>query len=262
MRGFLGILVVCMAGSVPAPGAEPRQATMIQDVVAGQTHENGKARWNSVLLSNVSNVCGLKGADRKWSLGDKASADPRANSLDCVASSVWIDNRSELPIKCRATLKLERPDDSARSLIIADRVLHPGRMEIVVTAYGEKAAHQQQYATDCKIASARHIPPPVPECGAKIISVPDPDTFYPPEARASGVEGDVVVQYIVDGAAKRLRDIRVSESSGNRGFDLAALKVAQYTRATSLSDCGDRRYRFKVKFRLPKEGTTSIPQEK
>ena len=243
-------VVLCAACPSMAQNAAGKPATRIMDVVAGQSHKNGKASWTSVMLSNASNRCGF------------SRADPRANNLTCMATSVWIDNQSKLPIKCRAGIKSDHPADSDRKPIVGNRVIQPGAMEIVATAFGEEARIPRTYATECAIATANEIPPPVAECGGKLVSAPDPDAFYPPEARRASLQGDVVLQFAIDGAAGRLRDILISESSGDRGLDLAALKVGQHARATSTTDCGGRIYRMKVKFKITESPAEQMPEAK
>lgn len=239
-------LAVALFGAAASLADEPRQATMIQDVVAGEAHENGEARWDSVVLNHLSDVCRLTGADRRIELGTKASPEPRANADDCVASSAYVHNTSERTIKCRVTLKLNHPDDSGRTEITGEGLVIPRATESLATARGEAARAPSKAITKCKISDASLSPPP--PCDFKITAAPNPDFYYPDESRRREEQGDVVLNFLVDPAAKRLRDIRVSESSGYRSLDVAALKVGRQMRA--ITSCPDRRRSVKVKFRV------------
>jgi outer membrane biosynthesis protein TonB len=61
----------------------------------------------------------------------------------------------------------------------------------------------------------------------------------------------VILDFRVDSAAQKLRDIRVSQSSGHRSLDIAALRVGRKMVATDT--CPDKRRKIKVKFRVTVE---------
>jgi TonB family protein len=242
------------AAAEPLP-TSPSQPRFIQDVVAGERHENGEARWDTVVFWQLTDVCRLTGADRKIELGKKASREPRANAADCVATIVWINNTSQWPIQCRAVLKLNQPDDTGHAEIKGQSLVMPGDMVGVATAYGD-GTRPSKTVTDCKVKKSPVPPPPV--CDFNVTKAPDPDSFYPADARRRDEQGDVVLDFRVDSAAQKLRDIRVSQSSGHRSLDIAALRVGRKIVATNT--CPDQRRKIKVKFRVTVESNGPAPE--
>ena len=148
---FLALTIALFVAGA-AVAADPLPADplpgIIEDVVAGATHENGGARWNSVVFSQLSDVCRLTGPDRKIELGKKAGRQPRANADDCVATSAWVQNTSQQPIYCRAVLKLNHADDSGRAKIMGQGLVMPGAMKSIATAYGEVAGAPSETVTE------------------------------------------------------------------------------------------------------------------
>jgi TonB family protein len=241
------LLAVGILEAAAAIADEPKQPVMIQNVTAGEQHEIGEARWTSVVLGQLSDVCRLTGADRKIELGEKASPEPRANADDCIASGAFVHNTSEHTLNCRATLTVAQPDDTGRTEVTGQRTIIPRVTERLATVYGDKANAPSTANTHCEVSNLALPPPPGP-CDMKVISAPDPDLFYPALSRRLEEWGDVIINFRVDSSTKKLRDLRVSESSGYPLLDVAALEVGREMRATS--NCPDLRRSIKVKFRI------------
>ncbi|HEV7609898.1 MAG TPA: TonB family protein [Steroidobacteraceae bacterium] len=231
--------------AVHAP-TQDRTTTAIVDVSSGYARQKGEARWNLLPFGATSAVCGLTGADRRIELGDRADKQPRANAEDCVATSAKIHNTSSAPIYCRAAFTLPQPDDSGRTEIRGERLVLPDAIAIVATVYADRAHKPPMPDTDCEI---RDTPlPPQPPCDTRFLTSPNPNDFYPADSKAREEQGDVVLDFRIDSVAKKLRDIRIQQSSQYEALDLAALKVGQLMTATTR--CPDVRRQAKVKFRL------------
>ena len=245
-----GVAGITLALEAPKKNP-PSTATFIQDVVAGEQHTNGDARWNSVVLSRLSSTCWLTGPERRQHLGAEASAEPRANRLDCMGHSAWVDNTGQTTIRCKASLKLNEPDDSGRKVIVDSVVVPPGAMLRAATAYTEEANRPASYHTDCEVASESDLASlPPADCRPRLASVVNPAAFYPESLKARNVSAAVLIDARVDATSQKLRDIFVDESSRHRDLDIAALKVAALSR-TEPQDCGARRIRFRIKFAAP-----------
>lgn len=228
------------------PPPSEHTTTAIMDVTDGFNGQNGEARWKLMPFGDQSAVCGLVGADREIELGKLASSRPRANADDCVATSARVRNISKSPIYCRATFALPQPDDSGRTEIRGERLILPNATNIVATVYAESERKVPMPVTDCEV---RDTPaPPPPACDTKFLRAPDPDAYYPPDSKAREEQGDVTLDFRIDPAAKKLRDIRVAQSSQYPALDLAALKVGKGMVATT--NCPDVRRQVKVKFRV------------
>ncbi len=83
------------------------------------------------------------------------------------------------------------------------------------------------------------------------------DAPFPSEARAAGLQGDVVLEFTV-GTDGRVRDARVVEGIGH-GFDEAALEAArqfEYRAATRAGAPIEARIRYRYRFRLPTAAVT------
>lgn len=265
---FLITSAVVLAQAPPQTGQKgteqkkplPVAGNVIQDVVAGHPQVNGDVRWDALFFGQLSSTCWLNGAARRRELGPKANATPREDFLDCEGKSAWVIHNMDRPIRCVAGIRLKAPDDSGRTVIKGSRVVFPGRMERIATAFTYEANHPEQYYTECAWASEADIAklPPI-DCQVKLASVPDPDYYYPESAKAKGLSGTVTIDSAVDAKTERLRDVFVSESYAGRDFNIAALKVAMASRAAP-EDCGGKRMRFRVKFvALPAEPTPTVP---
>ncbi len=94
-------------------------------------------------------------------------------------------------------------------------------------------------------AKSRRPAPPTPEAAAqrKLSEV----LFYPPEAVARGLEGEVRLLLTLDGNGT-IRDAQVASGSGHRILDEAAIKAA--LAMVSLPDAGARELILPVVFRL------------
>jgi TonB family protein len=85
-----------------------------------------------------------------------------------------------------------------------------------------------------------------PDCGFKLISAPNPDEYYPRDAKRRRESGDVVVEVGIRRGSQEFTDVRVAMSSGFEDLDNAALGVAKDARGES--KCPKQRYRFKIRF--------------
>ncbi len=247
-------IAVTAAEPTPAP-SEKRYSntTAIVDVVAGENHVNGEARWTSVNFGNLSATCWLTGQERAKALGKQAGMARRDDFLDCWGHSAWIHNTSDRALSCRAQLTMPEPDDSGRTKIVESLVLLPDSMFKVATAFTREANRPIGHATKCDLASEKEIPQPFPaSCRPKLTKAADPDAFYPDGLKAKEVLAAVLINGRVDRGSDRLHDIFVEESSGYRELDIGALKVATLS-VMAVQDCDSRRFRFRVKFKPPAE---------
>ena len=240
--------------SASIPPEAPR-ALQAQEKDAGLVQENGAARWSTTVSSNLSDVCRLTGLDRKIELGEAAKRSPRGDAHDCVASSAWVHNLSPQPIYCRVSLKLRKPDDSGRTEISGQDLVLPGARRNLATAYGEEKRAPSKAVTKCDVNADTYLPP-APSCELKIISVPDPNLFYPEESRRRAEQGDVTLDFRVDMSARKPRDLRVSEGSGYRSLDLAALRVGR--KMVTTATCPGLRGTIRMNFRLTAGETPSL----
>lgn len=224
--------------------------TVIQDVVAGESHVNGEASWDSVFFEHLSSTCWLTGDARQRELGKHAGVERRADYLDCEAKAAWVYNKGDKPLLCEGEIRLHAPDESGLTVIRSKRIAFPGLMVPVVTAFTYDANHPKSHATRCVVASQKDLVDlPRADCRLQMVAVADPDYFYPPEAKAQGKTAVVTIDSAVDAKSQRLRDVFVSESYADRDFNIAALQVAMNSRMAP-EDCGGKRFRFRVKFSI------------
>ena len=232
---------------------------MIQDVVAGEQHVNGEASWDSVFFEHLSSTCWLTGDARQHELGKQAGVERRTDYLDCEAKAAWVYNKGDKPLLCEGEIRLRAPDDSGLTVIRNTRVAFPGVMVPVVTAFTYDANHPESHATRCVVAAQKDLVDlPRADCRLQMVAAADPDSFYPPEAKAQGKTAVVTIDSAVDAKAQRLRDVFVSESFAGRDFDIAALQVAMNSRMAP-EDCGGKRFRFRVKFNIRKPDNPPPP---
>ena len=166
---MLGVIAAVAAIAVTA--AEPSPApsekrytntTAIVDVVAGEDHVNGEARWTSVSFGNLSGACWLTGADRAKALGNESgNGSPRR--LSGLLGSFGVGSQHQRPhVELPRQSTLREPDDSGRIKIVDSLVLPPDAMAKVATAFTREANRPTGHVTQCELASEKEIPRPYP----------------------------------------------------------------------------------------------------
>jgi TonB family protein len=98
-------------------------------------------------------------------------------------------------------------------------------------------------------------PPPPPvlsargePCKTRVISVADPDAFYPAESRARGEQGDVIIRITGSSQAGPPVSAQIDTSSGFPELDAAGLLAIGQSKF--VSNCAGYPLRLKVKFRI------------
>lgn len=139
---------------------------------------------------------------------------------------------------------------SPRNTAISARLLPPATVKpaesLLKDTLAEGAAPKTATAAPTPIdAKSRRPAPRTPEAAAqrKLSEV----LFYPPEAVARGLEGEVRLLLTLDGDGA-IRDVQVAASSGHRILDDAAIKAVHLI--GSLPDADVRELILPVVFRL------------
>jgi TonB family protein len=107
--------------------------------------------------------------------------------------------------------------------------------------------------TDDKPAPAGR---PTAAC-AVVVTVLNPDQFYPPGSLRRAEEGEVVLEFTADPGADRPRDVQIVKSSGFAELDAAALKVAKAMQVSS--PCSTQTVRRSLQFAQWRSEKDSTP---
>jgi TonB family protein len=194
----------------------------------GKARRKGEARWTEVLEQHASQLC-----------DDEVK--------DCVRTQIRVRNDSARPIQCRIEAPKWLDDNGEATRLEKDHVIFGGNTAIAAHGYGPKAKSGRKFSVRCEIFAETYVPLAVPPaCEFKLVSVPNPDDYYPRGAKRREESGDVVVEASIRRGSQEFSDLRVAMSSGFEDLDNAALGVAKDARGQS--KCPKQRYRFKIRF--------------
>jgi len=179
----------------------------------------------------------------QWNLKENCRGAQRLTFVD-------VANRNADFLSCRIELQ-------ARDFVTGKPVAEPLTREVLVgpSATRRLLLGDVNEVPDRKALQAKCSPVPrlvadvaAGKCRAKLQGGVDVERFYPPAARARGIEGSAVVRYWVPHGKDQATDAEIASSSGDASLDNAAMATVRSARFTR--DCeyglGSIRIAFKL----------------
>lgn len=213
--------------------------------VAGQT----------ATLENVSVSELQKTSTGEWQYSLKRSAQPWfcegvAQGGRCVEQVVTISNRSGETLECRVRVDFKGADGATVSSREVPALVLPRTSPDVLSTISDTATRAEIAKLDCEARTPYRRLGKAEGCDFRFMGKPF-ETYYPAEARARGLQGPVIVSFLLHRREGNAQEITIAESSLVPELDAAALRFIGDQLFTT--NCPDKRYDLLMRFKLRDE---------
>ncbi len=197
----------------------------------------------------------------EWQYKLQKSAQPwpcEANAANdrCVEHVLTIANRSGETLECRLRVELKRGDGSSAGTHDGPALVLPRTSPDVYSTITDANTRAEIGAVDCKARTPYRRMGKGEGCNFSFMGKPF-ETYYPDGAKLRGLQGPVIVSFLLDRREGSARDVTVAESSLVPELDAAALRFIKDQLFTT--NCPDQRYDLLMRFKLRDEALARTP---
>jgi TonB family protein len=166
----------------------------------------------------------------------------------CVWHRLIVDNGSTDTLECYGQMNYSGNNRQGKSTVEHKFVVEPNTRRAVVGDATATDIHVTTHKVECVIRRPYDDSKLTPQCSATWTKKPTETIDYPPESRAAGEEGPVLLELTLSDKEGPPTDVKVVGSSLWPKLDASAAKyVGQYAGTTN---CKQGRFRMPLTFRL------------
>lgn len=235
--------IFILALMVPAGVAGAQIAgkpSTLADVEASEVHKTSTGEWQHT----------IKRSAQPWFCAGSAANER------CVEHVLSIANRSGETLECRLRVELTRADGSVAGTHEGPALVLPRTSPDVYSTITDADTRVELGSLDCKARTPYRRLGKAEGCNFSMMGKPF-ETYYPDEAKLQGLQGPVIVSFLLNRREGGAKEVTVVESSLVPVLDAAALRFIQDQLFNT--NCPDRRYDLLMRFKLRDDALARAP---
>jgi TonB family protein len=205
------------------------------DVAVSEPRTTAGGSWNYT----------LRRSSRAWSCDET-----QASGKLCLEHIVTVNNVSDDTLNCHVQVEFRRANGEPAGTFSSPVLVLPRTRPDVHTAVTDDQTQASITALDCQARAAYKRIARAPGCSFDMMGKPF-ETYYPPEARAQGLQGPVIVSFLLDRRLGPAKEVTLAQSSLLPVLDEAALKFVRDQDFRTA--CPGQRFDVLMRFKLRNE---------